>query len=184
MSTAPPPSPADRLLATGATRLETALAAALLAAVALNAANVVARYVFGQSITGADELQIYLMLVLAFFGSVVATVRRQHLRMDVLVRFFPRAIQRVLDGLEGIAAAVLCGFVCWISTQYALRIHQIGSVSENAHIPMWIPHGVVALAFAVLTVIGLLRLLPGGQSAAIANAAEDLPHGAIEEART
>ncbi len=181
MPTASPPSAADRLLATGATRLEAALAAALLAAVALNAANVVARYVFGQSITGADELQIYLMLVLAFFGSVVATVRRQHLRMDVLVRYFPHALQRLLEALEGVAAAVLCAFVCWISTQYALRMQQIGSVSENAHIPMWIPHAVVALAFAVMTVIGVLRLLPGGSRRT--EAAEEAPLGAtIEEA--
>lgn len=180
MPTVSQTSLADRLLATGATRLETALAAALLAAVALNAANVVARYVFGQSITGADELQIYLMLVLAFFGSVVATVRRQHLRMDVLVRYFPAALQRLLEALEGIAAAVLCAFVCWISTQYALRMQQIGSVSENAHVPMWIPHAVVALAFAVMTVIGVLRLLPGTRPRA--EAAEDTSVGTIEEA--
>ena len=54
---------------------------------------------------------------------------------------------------------MLCGFVCYISTNYALRISQIGMVSENAHIPMWIPHSVVALAFAALTLVGASELL-------------------------
>ena len=57
-----------RGLERAATSLERALASALLAAVAINVANVVARYVFGRSITGADELKVYLMAALAFFG--------------------------------------------------------------------------------------------------------------------
>jgi C4-dicarboxylate transporter DctQ subunit len=106
-----------------------------------------------------DELQIYLLVALAFFGSVVASVRGQHLRMDVLTRFFPQGINRVLRALEAVGAVVLCGFVCFISTSYALRMAQIGTVSENAHIPMWMPHGVVALAFAALTLVGAAELL-------------------------
>ncbi|MGB3072294.1 MAG: TRAP transporter small permease [Ottowia sp.] len=146
------------VLERGASWLETVLACALLAAVAMNFVNVVARYVFGRSLEGADELQIYLMVALAFFGSVVAMARRQHLRMDVLTRYFPGAMRRLLDGLESVGAVVLCGFVCWISTGYAIRMHQIGSVSENAHIPLWIPHGVVGLAFACMTLVSLAQL--------------------------
>lgn len=142
-----------------ALRLETVLAWALIAAVGMNVVNVVARYVFGRSLSGADELQIYLLIALAFFGSVVASVRGLHLRMDVLTRYFPTAMNRLLRALEAVGAVVLCGFVCFISTRYALRMVQIGTVSENAHIPMWIPHGVVALAFALLTLAGAAELL-------------------------
>jgi TRAP-type C4-dicarboxylate transport system permease small subunit len=142
-----------------ATRLEVVLACALIAAVAMNVVNVIGRYVFGSSMAGVDELQIYLLVALAFFGSVVASVRGQHLRMDVLTRFFPAGLNRFLRGLEAVGAVVLCGFVCFISTSYALRMAQIGTVSENAHLSMWIPHGVVALAFAALTVAGGAELL-------------------------
>jgi TRAP-type C4-dicarboxylate transport system permease small subunit len=142
-----------------ATRLEAVLACALIAAVGMNVVNVIGRYAFGSSMSGVDELQIYLLVALAFFGSVVASVRGQHLRMDVLTRFFPQGIKRLLRGLEAVGAVVLCGFVCFISTRYALRMAQIGTVSENAHIPMWIPHGIVALAFAALTLVGAVELL-------------------------
>lgn len=155
-----------RGLERAATSLERALASALLAAVAINVANVVARYVFGRSITGADELQVYLMAALTFFGSAVAAVRGQHLRMDVLNRYFPVELRRFLSTLEALAAVALCGFVCFISSEYAWRIHQIGSVSENGHIPMWIPHSLVAVAFAAMVIVGLcdvaLRAAGGG----------------------
>lgn len=139
--------------------LEQTLAWALIGAVGMNVVNVVARYVFGRSMSGADELQIYLLVSLAFFGSVVASLRGQHLRMDVLTRFFPDRLKCALSALEAVGAVVLCGFVCFVSGNYALRMGQIGTVSENAHIPMWIPHGVVALAFAALTLAGLSELV-------------------------
>lgn len=148
-----------RVFLQSAVQLEVILAWALIAAVAMNAVNVVGRYVFGTTISGVDELQIYLLVALAFFGSVVASIRGQHLRMDVLTRFFPSGINRFLRGLEAVSVVVLCGFVCSVSIQYALRMGQIGTVSENAHIAMWIPHSVVALAFGALTLVGVAELL-------------------------
>ncbi|WP_158290134.1 TRAP transporter small permease [Ramlibacter sp. WS9] len=147
-------APAITRMGTG---LELVLAAALIAAVLLNVTNVVERYIFDRSIPGADEFQIYLMVALAFFGSVVAAIRGQHLRMDVLARSFPRQAQQILNRAEAMATAVLCGFVCWISTHYALRMFQIGTVSENVHFPMWLPHAVVAVAFAMLTLFGVIQ---------------------------
>jgi len=142
-----------------ATVLEVTLAAALIAAVIMNVINIVARYVFGQSLTGVDEWQIYLLVAMAFAGSVVAAVRGQHLRMDVLTRYFPRTAQRIVGAVEAVGAVLLCGFVCAISTHYATRMHAIGSVSENGHIPMWLPHSIVALAFAAMTLVGLADLV-------------------------
>ena len=161
-----------RAILGAATRLEVVLACALIAAVGMNVVNVVGRYVFGSSMSGVDELQIYLLVALAFFGSVVASVRGQHLRMDVLTLFFPQGLNRLLRGLEAVGAVVLCGFVCFISTHYALRMAQIGTVSENAHIPMWIPHCVVALAFAALTLVGAVELLLRGMGQSLIAPAE------------
>ncbi len=138
--------------------LERVLAVALIAAMLLNVVNVVNRYVFGNSITGADELQIYLMVALAFLGSAVASARGLHLRMDVLVRYFPLWLRRLMGALEALGTVVLCGVVTWVATLYALKVYEIGSRSENAHIPMWMPHSVVAIAFAMMTLIALFRL--------------------------
>ncbi len=142
-------------VATGFSRL---LGAALIVAVLVNVVNVVSRYGFNHAITGADELQIYLMIGLAFLGGLVAHIRRRHLRMDVLTRHFPPRAARLLAGVEALLAIAVCGLMTWVSWTYTIRIFKIGSHSENAHIPMWMPHSVLAISFTLMTLVGLIRL--------------------------
>ena len=56
----------------------------------------VGRYVFGFALNGVDEIEIYILIWIAFLGAAVVTWRGLHLRMDVLV-----------NALSG--AAPLCG---------------------------------------------------------------------------
>ena len=80
--------------------LERLLGAALIVAVLYNFVNVVGRYVFGQTFISADEVQIYIMVYIAFLGAAVATWRRMHLRMDVLVQRLPRSVQATLGAVD------------------------------------------------------------------------------------
>ena len=134
------------------------LGAALIVAVIINVVNVVARYGFNHAITGADELQIYLMVAMAFLGAVVAHIRRRHLRMDVLTRHFPPPVARLLNGIEALLAIGVCGLMTWVSWTYVVKIFKLGSHSENAGIPMWMPHSVLAISFTLMTLVGLVRL--------------------------
>lgn len=145
-----------------AARVESVLGAALLAAVALNVVNVVSRYVYGDSITGADEIQIYLMVAMAFIGSAVAAVRHAHLRMDVLTRSLGPGLRILLGRFEALLTVGICGLVTYVATIYTWRIHELDSHSENAHIPMWLPHSLVAIGFALMTLIALIRLVGRG----------------------
>lgn len=55
--------------------VERTLAVAFVFAVCLNFANVIGRYAIGRSILGADEVQIYIMVCMAFLGAVVVSWR-------------------------------------------------------------------------------------------------------------
>ncbi|HET7297193.1 MAG TPA: TRAP transporter small permease subunit, partial [Burkholderiales bacterium] len=59
--------------------LELGLGALLLAAIALNFVNVLGRYVAGRTLIGADELQTYSMVWIAFLGAGVVAWRGEHL---------------------------------------------------------------------------------------------------------
>ena len=59
---------------------------AFILAVMLNFTNVVGRYLFGLSLLGSDEVQVFIMVAMTFLGAAVVTRRNQHLRMDVLVQ--------------------------------------------------------------------------------------------------
>lgn len=130
--------------------LERALALAFIFAVCLNFANVIGRYVVGRSIAGADEIQIYIMVAMAFLGAGLVAWRRNHLRMDVLVRFFPQSTQKALRALEIGLVVLLAGFTLMQSARYAWQMAELGRASDMGSIPMWIPHGVVAVGFALI----------------------------------
>lgn len=132
--------------------IERALALAFIAAVCLNFANVVGRYGFGRSIAAADEIQIYIMVFMAFLGAAVVSWRRQHLRMDVLVRFLPRPVQSALRLCEIVLVAAVAGFALVQSWRYSAQMFAIGRTSDIGGIPMWIPHGAVVLGFALILV--------------------------------
>ena len=139
--------------------IELVLALAFMAAVLLNFVNVVGRYLFGISLLGSDEVQVFIMVGMTFLGAAVVTRRNQHLRMDVLVRFMPPAAQMLRRIAEQLLLVTLAGFVLAQSYDYASRMFRIGRASDMAGVPMWIPHGTVALGFGLMLLIAVWRLL-------------------------
>jgi TRAP-type C4-dicarboxylate transport system permease small subunit len=139
--------------------IERVLALAFIFAVCLNFANVIGRYVVGRSISGADEVQIYIMVWMAFLGAAVVAWRRTHLRMDVLVRFLPAALQTALRGLEVVLIVGLAGFTVVQSARYTWQMAALGRTSDVGGIPMWIPHSAVALGFALIAVVAVTHAL-------------------------
>ncbi len=137
--------------------IEHVLAIGFVFAVCLNFANVIGRYALGRSILGADEVQVYIMVGMAFLGAAAVYWRRQHLRMDVLVQFYPAWMRTSLQFIELVLVVLLAGFVLVESSRYAMQMFALDRRSDNAGIPMWIPHGSVALGFGLIALIALWR---------------------------
>jgi TRAP-type C4-dicarboxylate transport system permease small subunit len=151
----------DKALDRVARVIELALALAFIFAVLLNFANVVGRYLLGISLIGSDEVQIFIMVGMTFLGAAVVTRRNLHLRMDVLVQFYPAPIQVLLRVLEQVLLITLAGFVLTQSYFYARQMLRIGRTSDMAGIPMWIPHATVTLGFGLMLIVavwGLIRM--------------------------
>ncbi len=139
--------------------VELALALAFILAVILNFGNVVGRYVFGKSLLGSDEVQVFIMVAMTFLGAAIVTRRNEHLRMDVLVRFMPDAVRLALRIAEQLLLIALACFVLSQSYFYASQMLRLGRTSDMAGVPMWIPHGAVALGFALIVLIAFWRLV-------------------------
>lgn len=168
----------DRVFGWVARAIELALALAFIVAVALNFINVVGRYVLGWTILGADEVQIFIMVAMTFLGAAVVSWRNQNLRMDVLVRLCPAPVQAALRWIELALIAGLCGFVFVQSATYTLQMFKLGRLSDTADVPMWIPHGAVALGFGLMALIALRR---GGQRLAGRHATSEGGDGAAAQ---
>jgi TRAP-type C4-dicarboxylate transport system permease small subunit len=139
--------------------LELTLALAFMLAILLNFTNVVGRYLFGISMLGSDELQVFIIVAVTFLGAAVVTRRNQHLRMDVLVQFMPEPMRIVLRVAEQLLLIALAVFVITQSFFYARQMLRIGRTSDMAGVPMWIPHGAVALGFALIVIVTAWRLV-------------------------
>jgi TRAP-type C4-dicarboxylate transport system permease small subunit len=149
----------DKALDRMARLIELVLAVAFILAVLLNFANVVGRYLFDFSLLGSDEVEVFVMVGMTFLGAVVVTRRNEHLRMDVLVQFMPRPMRLMLRMAEQLLLVVLAGFVLSQSYFYASQMLRMGRSSDMAGVPMWIPHGSVALGFALILLIAAWRLV-------------------------
>jgi TRAP-type C4-dicarboxylate transport system permease small subunit len=139
--------------------LEKLLGLALIIAVLINFVNVVGRYIFGSTFISADEVQIYIMVYIAFLGAAVATWRRIHLRMDVLVQRLPGGIKAVLAAAELVLILVLASLVLYVSSGYVTQMAGLDARSQNAGIPMWIPHSALVLGFGLIAVLAVLQII-------------------------
>ena len=101
----------DRALDRLARIIELVLALAFILAVVLNFTNVIGRYLFGLSLLGSDEVQVFIMVAMTFLGAVVVTRRNEHLRMDVLAKRAPEGVRLVLRIAEQVLLALLTGNV-------------------------------------------------------------------------
>ena len=151
----------DRAIGRAIGAIEAVLAVALLAAIVLNFANVIGRYVFAKSILGADEYQIYAMVWMAFVGAAVVAWRGEHLRMDALAQLLPEGLLRVLRIAELVLLLVLAVFVIVNSWAYTARM--LGISSAVAGIPMWVPHGAVIAGYALLALVCVRHLVRGAR---------------------
>lgn len=158
---------------------ERVLAVALLIGISLNVINVVGRYLAGYALNGVDEIEIYILIWIAFLGAALVTWRGTHLRMDVLIAASPAAVRSIVAWFEMLVMLTVSAFVAWQSFKYVERIYALGAVSDIAHIPTWIPHSAIAVSFALIVLIVLLR---GFQR--IAGSGDDVAPSAPERAES
>lgn len=140
-----------------ATIVERVLALGLVAAIGLDFLNVTGRYSGAFSIIGVDEVEIYILVAVAFLGAAVVTWRQQHLRMDVIVGACPYFIRKAVVLLEMAVMLAVVTFVGWQSFAYVQKVFMLGTVSDIAGIPMWIPHSAVCVSLLLIAIVVLVR---------------------------
>lgn len=138
--------------------VERLLALGLIAAVGLDFVNVIGRYTGGFTLLGADEIEIYALIWMAFLGAVAIAWRRQHLRMDVLYQSWPPLVRKIVTVAELVLTLLVTGFVAIQSYEYVRKLYALGVRSDIAQIPIWIPHLAVSFCFAAMAVVAVLRI--------------------------
>lgn len=148
----------------------------MIAAVTINFANVVARYVFLSPFIWAEETMQFLNVWAVLLGAAVVTRRNSHLKMDALYGAVPPTVRRVLDAVGAVLAVAVGLYVTAQSFDMIRMLSATGQRSVIARVPMDLMYLAIPLGFGsgVLFVVLGLRGLRRARRAAEAPAAPEV----------
>jgi TRAP-type C4-dicarboxylate transport system permease small subunit len=140
-------------------RLPLTLAAVLLlAAVAINFTNVVARYLFLASIYWADEAMVFLVIWSIFLAAIAITCDGSHLTMDLFSTRLPPRWQRLLDAAIAAVCLATFAFMTWQAWTVVRTLARNDQRSIALDIPMAVPHAALLIGFALMALAVAVRV--------------------------
>jgi TRAP-type C4-dicarboxylate transport system permease small subunit len=135
----------------------TATGLILLAAIAINFANIVGRYLFLAPLPWAEEVLSFMIIWGVAFGASAVTYDRRHLAMDLFSEAFSPRARRLLDAVVLVAMIGLCGFACIQGWKIVAIMAGNGQVSITAGIPMTIPYFSFVVGFGMMTIAAVVE---------------------------
>jgi TRAP-type C4-dicarboxylate transport system permease small subunit len=132
--------------------------ALMLGAVAVNLANIVARYVFFRPLVWAEEVMQFLNVWAVMLGAAVVTREAAHLRMDALHHVVPPRVRRALDLLADVVAFAVVAYVLVQSLEMIRMLTRTAQKSVIAGVPMNLMYAAVVLGFGAGAVFLVARL--------------------------
>jgi TRAP-type C4-dicarboxylate transport system permease small subunit len=129
----------------------------LLAAITINAANIVGRYFFRAPLPWAEEILSFLIIWGVGLGACAVTYERRHLVMDLFSAQFPPRLRLAVD-LAILAATVgVCGFAALQAWRIVAIMAQNGQVSITAQVPMTIPYTAFVAGFGLIAIAAIVE---------------------------
>lgn len=145
-----------------ATRVMKVIAALMLVAiVAINIANVVARYVFSAPFSWAEEVMLHLMIIAIFVGAPAVTWDGANIRMDILARLVQQRTRRILEGIADLVSLGVAGLLTYAAVPIVQQLIEFDQRSQAAEIPLAIPQGAIPLGLALTALALIARELSG-----------------------
>jgi TRAP-type C4-dicarboxylate transport system permease small subunit len=131
----------------------------MLVAVALNAANIVGRYVFFSPIASAEEVMLFLLVGTVFLGNAVVGFEGKQLRMDVILHALPAAVRRGFDILADLTMIAVCVILVVLAWPAVSMLAEFDQRSQSAEIPLVIPQALVPIGLGLNAFLVAVRLV-------------------------
>ena len=134
------------------------MAVLMLTGIAINFANVVARYLFDFAIFWAEEIMIFIIVWCVFIGAITVTFNGAHLRMDLISTRLPRRWKAIINAVTAVVF-LACGlFVIPQSFEAVTFLRAADQVSVTASVPKEIPHSAILVGFVFMVLAVVVRL--------------------------
>ena len=142
---------------------EWTLAGGILLIAAVTIANAFSRTVLNSSLTFAEEIAQFAIVVVTFVGLSHAAGVGRHIRMSAIYDQFNPRIRKQLMIAIAMTTALLCFAMSVYAAHYVASVYSSGTVSPALRVPLWIPWAITPVGFALagvqyaLTVVRNLR---------------------------
>ncbi|NDV12538.1 TRAP transporter small permease [Crenobacter caeni] len=118
--------------------LDEALAAlSLLLICVISLANVLVRYFTDQSFAFTEEVSVFLLVTLTFFGAAAAFARGRHIRIGCVADHLPGTARRSLAALGLLTSLALFALMAWQGALLALDDFEFETTSPGIGVPQW-----------------------------------------------
>ncbi|MEW5798189.1 MAG: TRAP transporter small permease [Bacteroidota bacterium] len=112
--------------------------------------QVVLRNFFDTSIEWGDVFLRHLVLWVGYFGAVIATGERRHLKIEFLTKLVPLKVRKIFFIITNLFAA----FICYLLMQASISFVQLEIESESTLIldlPLWYFIGIIPVGYAIIS---------------------------------
>jgi C4-dicarboxylate transporter DctQ subunit len=133
--------------------------ASLMIIVAINGANVVARYLFGLPFSWAEELMLFLMILSVFTGVIAVTWRNLHIRIDTFIERASPLVRRAAQVIGTLVAIAAILTVTVASTRVVLLLYEFDQRTDALNAPSWIPQSFLPIGLGTVALLMAVRLL-------------------------
>lgn len=116
-------------------------------------AQVVMRYCFRQSMPWPEEFCRFCFVYSGFISMGYCVRRGKMLKVDILVGFFPKAVQKVLEAVSEAVTLLFFGYLTFYAYQATMNSMRGGMKSTAMEVPMWIIYAAVLIGSS----LGLIR---------------------------
>ena len=149
-----------------------ALAAiSLLAAVALNLANIVGRYVLFSPIASAEEVMLFLFVGTVFLGNSYVGWKGRQIRMDIFLHILPARWRRWLDVLADLAVIVVSIAIIVVGWPAIQMLAEFDQRSQVAEIPLVLPQALIPIGLGLNALFVAVRLIENVRTGGVAEEA-------------
>jgi TRAP-type C4-dicarboxylate transport system permease small subunit len=100
-------------------------------------ADVVMRYIFSRPISGAHDYSSFMMMVLVVLSFSWCWARRGHIRMELVVRNFPRWLNEVCWSFSAAVGTFVWGMMAYYSFIYLQRSFVESEVTVETGLITW-----------------------------------------------
>ncbi|WP_299438732.1 TRAP transporter small permease [uncultured Rhodospira sp.] len=115
---------------------------------AVSVANVIGRFVIGESLFFVEELNRFLVVLITFVGLGYAARMGRHIRMSAIYDALPDMARKVLMIVICLVTAAAMFVLAWYAYGYVVSVYESGRIAPSLRIPVyltfvWVPIGFV-----------------------------------------